>query len=175
LDTVAAAGDNVERPQREDGRQQRDRRHARLAEFIRQPAWSPPRVRAADLLAVLALIGLTRLLTASLLGQRDHARDVSVLRAMGLTPLQIRTALMMRTTVLALVAVVLGAGLGRLASDSLVNSASRLYGLGAGIGKPPSAAALAAAVVVVIGSAALAGIVPVRPGSRVPAVRVLGP
>jgi putative ABC transport system permease protein len=133
-------------------------------------------VALAGLLAVLALIGLTSLLTASLLGQRDHARDVSVLQAMGLTPLQVRTALMMRTTVLALVAVLLGAGLGRLASNTLVNSASQLYGLGAGIGKPPSAAALAAAVVVAIGSAALAGIVPVRPGSsRVPAVTVLGP
>src|SRR5215469_11655916 len=123
-------------------------------------------VALAGLLAVLALIGLTSLLTASLLGQRDHARDVSVLQAMGLTPLQVRTALMMRTTVLALVAVLLGTGLGWLASNSLVNSASRLYGLGAGIGKPPSVAALTAAVVVAIGSAALAGILPVRPRSR---------
>jgi ABC-type lipoprotein release transport system permease subunit len=61
---------------------------------------------------------------ASLLGQRDHARDVSVLRAMGLTSLQVGTALIIRTTVLALVAVVLGTGRGRLASNSLANSAS---------------------------------------------------
>lgn len=94
-----------------------------------------------------------------------------MLRAMGLTSLQVRTALIMRTTVLALVAVVLGTGRGRLASNSLANSASQLQGLGAGIGGPPSAAAVVAA----ISSAALAGIVPVRPGSQVRVVQVLGP
>jgi putative ABC transport system permease protein len=133
------------------------------------------RACGVGLLAVLTLIGLTSLLTASLLGQRDHARDVSVLRAMGLTSLQVRTALIIGPPRQALVAVVLGTGRGRSASNSLANSASQLYVLGAGIGRPPSAAALAAAVVVAIGSAALAGIVPVRPRSQVRVVQVLGP
>ena len=41
----------------------------------------------------LALIGLTNLITASLVGLRDHLRDVRVLRAMGLTPLQVLASL----------------------------------------------------------------------------------
>ena len=62
-----------------------------------------------------------------------------------------------------------------LGAGSVVPAAGGVKG-SAGIGKPPSAAALAAAVIVAIGSAALAGIVPVRRGSsRVPAVTVLGP
>ena len=127
------------------------------------------------LIAVLALIGLTSLLTASLLSQRDHQRDVSVLRAMGLTPLQVRIALMMRTTVLALVAVAVGTAVGRLVSTTLISAVSKIYGLGAGIGRPPSAGTLAAAIALAIGAAALAGILPYRPADRLPAVAVLGP
>ncbi len=79
---------------------------------------------------------------------------------MGLTPLQVRGALLMRTTVLALIA---------------VSSVSRLYGLGAGIGRPPSAGTLAAAVGLALGAAALAGALPARPLGRLPGVAVLGP
>ncbi|HKD87414.1 MAG TPA: FtsX-like permease family protein, partial [Streptosporangiaceae bacterium] len=68
----------------------------------------------AALIAVLAVIGLTSLLTTSLLGYRDQLRDVSVLQAMGLTPRQVRAALMTRTTVLALIAVGIGTVVGRL-------------------------------------------------------------
>jgi putative ABC transport system permease protein len=132
-------------------------------------------VALAALIAVLALIALTSLLTASLLGYRDHERDVSVLRAMGLTPLQIRGALMMRTTVLALLAVAAGTVVGRLVSTTLISSVSRLYGLGAGIGKPPSVGTLAAAVALAIGAAALASVLPARPLGRLPGVAVLGP
>ncbi len=129
----------------------------------------------AAIIAVLALIALTSLLTASLLGYRDHERDITVLRAMGLTPLQVRGALMMRTTVLALVAVVVGAVAGRLVSTTLVSSVSRVYGLGGGLGRPPSVTTLAAAVALAIGAAALAGVLPLRPVGRLPRVAVLGP
>jgi putative ABC transport system permease protein len=132
-------------------------------------------VALAALIGVLALIGLTSLLTASLLGERDHQRDVGVLRAMGLTPLQVRVALMMRTTVLALIAVAVGTVLGRLVSSTLIGSVSRLYGLGAGLGRPPSAGTLAAAVALAIGAAALAAVLPARPSGRLQAVAVLGP
>jgi putative ABC transport system permease protein len=132
-------------------------------------------VALAALIAVLVLIALTSLLTASLLGYRDHERDVSVLRAMGLTPLQVRSALMMRTTVLALVAVGVGSVLGRLVSTTLISSVSRVYGLGAGLGRPPSARTLAIAIALAIGAAALAGVLPARPAGRRPRVVVLGP
>jgi putative ABC transport system permease protein len=110
----------------------------------------------AGLIAVLALTGLTTLLTASLLGQRDHQRDARVLAAMGLSPLQVRAALVLRTTVLAVLSVALGAGAGLLVATRLISAVSRLYGLGAGIGRPPSAAPLAIAVAAAIAMAALA-------------------
>ena len=66
---------------------------------------------------------------------------------MGLTPLQVRFALMMRTTVLALVAVAAGVATGRLVSTNLISAVSKVYGLGAGIGRPPAVGTLAAAVV----------------------------
>ena len=88
-------------------------------------------VALAGLIAVLVFIAVTSLLTASLLGYRDHERDVGVLRAMGLTPLQVRGALMMRTTVLA------GGRRrwqrGRQAGEHDADQLGvRLYGLGAG-------------------------------------------
>jgi putative ABC transport system permease protein len=129
----------------------------------------------AALIAVLAVIGLTSLLTTSLLGYRDQLRDVSVLRAMGLTPLQVRAALMTRTTVLALIAVGIGTIVGRVFSVPLISAVSRLYGLGAGIGSPPSAWALAAAVALAVGAAAVTGILPFRTPGRLPAVTILGP
>lgn len=129
----------------------------------------------AALIAVLAVIGLTSLVTTSLLGYRDQLRDVSVLRAMGLTPLQVRAALMTRTTALALIAVGIGTVVGRLFSATLISAVSRLYGLGAGIGIPPSAWTLAATVALAVGAAAVAGILPFRSAGRLPAVTVLGP
>ncbi len=129
----------------------------------------------AALIAVLAVIGLTSLVTTSLLGYRDQLRDVSVLRAMGLTPLQVRAVLMTRTTVLALIAVAIGTIAGRLVTITLISAVSRLYGLGAGIGTPPSAGTLATAVALAVGVAAVAGILPFRLPGRLPAVTVLGP
>jgi putative ABC transport system permease protein len=129
----------------------------------------------AALVAVLAVIGLTSLLTTSLLGYRDQLRDVSVLRAMGLTPLQVRAARMTRTTVLALIAVAIGGAAGRLVSATLISAVSKLYGIGAGLGAPPSATTLAAMVVLAVCAAAVTGILPFGPAGQLPAVAVLGP
>jgi predicted lysophospholipase L1 biosynthesis ABC-type transport system permease subunit len=82
---------------------------------------------------------------------------------------------MTRTTVLALIAIGIGTVVGRLFSVPLISAVSRLYGLGAGIGSPPSAWTLAAAVALAVGAAAVAGILPFRPPRRLPAVTILGP
>jgi putative ABC transport system permease protein len=129
----------------------------------------------AALIAVLAVIGLTSLLTTSLLGYRDQLRDVSVLRAMGLTPLQVRAARMTRTTVLALIAIVIGGAAGRLVSATLISAVSKLYGIGAGLGTPPSATTLTAMVVLAVCAAAATGVLPFRPPGRLAAVTILGP
>lgn len=125
-------------------------------------------VALAGLICVLALIALTSLLTASLLGRRDHQRDVGVLEAMGMTPLQVRAVLVLRTTVLAAVAVVIAVPLGSVASTTLISAVSRMYGLGAGIGSAPSPGALSVAAVLAVGAAALAGALPERQARRLP-------
>ncbi len=133
------------------------------------------RVMLTGLIAVLGLIGLTSLLTASAVGVRDYLRDVGVLRAMGLTPLQVMTSLVTSTTLLALIAVAAGAGAGLAVSSRLINAGAQAYGIGAGIGRPPSAPAIAVAVAVAVAAASAAAILPARRAGRVPVAASLGP
>jgi putative ABC transport system permease protein len=132
------------------------------------------RVLIAGLIVVLALIGLTNLMTASVVGLRDHLRDVRVLRAMGLTPLQVLASLVARTSVLALVAVTIGVSLGLAACTGLINLAARIYGLGVGIGRPPGGLTLAVAITSAVVIAGLTAIVPARRYAHVPTAAVLG-
>ncbi len=129
----------------------------------------------AGLIAVLSVIGLTNLFTASLVGIRDHVRDVGVLRAMGLTPWQVRASLLTRNSVLALVAVTLGALAGLLVSARLINLGAQAYGIGAGIGALPSAVAVLAATVLAVTMSSLTATIPARRAARLPAASVLGP
>jgi len=128
----------------------------------------------AGVILVLALIGLTNLITASLVGLRDHLRDVRVLHAMGLTPLQVLASLVARTSVLALVAVTIGVSLGLAACSGLINLAARLYGLGAGIGSPPGVLTLAIAIALAVVIAGLTAVVPARRYAGAPSAAVLG-
>jgi putative ABC transport system permease protein len=127
------------------------------------------------LIAVLALIALTGLLTSSRVGIRDHQRDVQVLRAMGLTPAQVKTAVVVRMTVLALVAAAFGAALGRAVSSDLISAMSRTYGLGAGLGRPAPVGTVLAATGLAVATAAVAGILAARTQEQIPAAVVLGP
>jgi putative ABC transport system permease protein len=128
----------------------------------------------AGAIAVLAMIGLTNLITASVVGLRDHLRDVGVLRVMGLTPLQVLASLVARTTVLALVAVAIGVSLGLAACTGLINLAARLYGLGSGIGALPGPLTLTVAITLAVVVAGLTALVPARRYAGVPAAAVLG-
>jgi putative ABC transport system permease protein len=129
----------------------------------------------AGLIAVLGLIGLTSLLTTSAVGMRDHARDLGVLRAMGLTPRQLATTLWTRTAVLALTGVVAGATAGLVLATRLINAGAQAYGIGAGIGRPPSAAGIALALIVAAAAASAAAILPARRAVRAPLAVVLAP
>jgi putative ABC transport system permease protein len=132
------------------------------------------RVMIAGVILILALIGLTNLITASVIGLRDHLRDVRVLRVMGLTPFQIQVSLVARTSVLALVAVTIGVSLGLAACTGLINLAARIYGLGAGIGSPPGDLTLAVAVTLAVVIAGLTAAIPARRRAHVPIAAVLG-
>src|SRR5260221_13789885 len=131
------------------------------------------RMMLIGLIVVLALIGLTSLFTASAVGLRDQLHDVSVLRAMGLTPLQVMTALVTSASVLALIAVAAGAAAGLSLSSRLVNLAGQVYGIGAGIGRPPSAAAMAVAVSAAAAVSGLTAALPARRGARLPVAAAL--
>jgi putative ABC transport system permease protein len=130
-------------------------------------------VMLAGLLAVLALIGLTNLLTASAVGLRDHLRDVAVLQAIGLTPAQVTASLVTRTSVLALIAACAGTGAGLALSARLINLGGQAYGIGAGLGSPPSPAALAVAIAAMVAGSAAVSLLLARRQARVPVPDVL--
>lgn len=148
-----------------------------VVDVVSNPADQLGTLRAAlgGLIAVLALIALTGLLTSSRVGIRDHQRDVQVLRAMGLTPAQVKTAVVVRMTVLALAAAALGAAVGRAVSSDLISAMSRTYGLGAGLGRPAPLGTVLAATALAVATAAVAGVLSARTQNRIPAAVVLGP
>jgi putative ABC transport system permease protein len=129
----------------------------------------------AALFLVLGLICLTSLLTASAVGFRDHLRDVAALRAMGLTPKQVTASLVARTAVLALIAAAVGATGGFALSARLINVGGRVYGIGAGLGRPPSAEATLVAAAAVITAAAVVALIPAHRATRAPVATTLGP
>jgi putative ABC transport system permease protein len=133
------------------------------------------RVLLSGLFGVLALVGLTSLFTASAVGLRDHFRDVGVLRAMGLTPGQVLAALVLSTSVLAVLATVTGAGLGLALATRLINLGGQAYGIGAGIGSPPSLTATAGAALAAVAVTTLAAVIPARRAARLPVAALIGP
>jgi putative ABC transport system permease protein len=132
-------------------------------------------VMLTGLIAVLALIGMTNLLTASAVGLRDHLRDVMVLRVIGLTPAQVTASLVTRTSVLALIAASAGAGAGLALSARLINLGGELYGIGAGLGSPPSLGALAVAIAAMVACSAAATLLLTRHQARLPLSAVQRP
>jgi len=122
----------------------------------------------AGLFVVLALIALTGLLTASAVGLRDHLRDVGALRAMGMTPRQVMSSLVTRTTVLALVGTAVGMAVGTILTPRLIDVAGQAYGVGAGLGSSPSAGATLAAGGAVLIAAAAAAVIPARRAAEMP-------
>lgn len=133
------------------------------------------RVLLAGLFLVLTLVGLTSLFTASAVRLRDHLRDVAVLRAMGLTPRQVVAALVISTGVLAVLAVVAGAGAGAALATRLINLGGQAYGIGAGIASPPPVGAVVIAVAAAIAITTLAAVVPAWRAARLPVAAMLGP
>lgn len=132
------------------------------------------RAMLTGLIVILGLIGLTSLLTASAVGLRDHLRDVGVLRAMGLTPAQLMTTLVTSTTVLALTGVAVGTAAGAALAGRLINVGAQAYGIGAGIGRPPSVAGITLAVAIAVAAASGTAILPARRAVRARLATVLG-
>lgn len=124
------------------------------------------RVIIIALVAVLALLGLANLLTASAIGLRDHALDLAVLKAMGLTPRQVMATLVTGTGLLAVLGVCAGAAAGALMSSGLIDLQGAASGIGAGIGRAPAPLTLFIAVLTVVGAALLVALIPARRAAR---------
>jgi putative ABC transport system permease protein len=117
----------------------------------------------AGLVVVLALIGLTELLTTIGACVRDRGRDLLALRAIGLTPRQISGVIVASTGFIALAAAGIGIGVGVVISRRLIDAQGRISGIGAGIARLPDPWVLLA-----LGAAAVLGAVAV---SALPAAR----
>ncbi|MEV4222919.1 FtsX-like permease family protein [Nonomuraea sp. NPDC049725] len=124
------------------------------------------RVVIVALIAVLTLIGLANLLTASALGLRDHAFDLAVLKAMGLTPRQVMATLVTGTGLLVVLGVGAGAAVGASVVTGLIDLQGHTSGVGAGIARPPSAMTLTVAVLVAVGTALAVALIPARRAAR---------
>ncbi len=92
---------------------------------------------------ILAVIGLANLLTATVVGMRDHRHEVGVLAAMGLTPRQVTATLMVNTTILTALGVTGGTVVGLVIGPRLINMQARTSGIGSGIAVSLSPAAVA--------------------------------
>ncbi|WP_405595234.1 ABC transporter permease [Streptomyces sp. NBC_01410] len=127
----------------------------------------PARGVIAALIGVLALIGLTELLTLIGTSVRDRGRDLLALKAIGLTPRQISSAIVAAAGFTALLAAAIGTGLGVLSGRWLVDIQGRSSGMGAGIAHvPPTLLLASVAVGAVLGAVAAAALPAARTARR---------
>jgi len=115
------------------------------------------------------VIGLANLLTATVVGMRDHQHEMGVLAAMGLTPRQVMATLVTNTMILALVGVTAGTVAGLLIAPRLINMQGQTSGIGSDIAVSLSAAAIAAIMAVALATAAAAALILARRTTSQPA------
>jgi putative ABC transport system permease protein len=106
---------------------------------------------------ILALIAMANLLTATDVGLRDHVHEAGILKAMGLTPRQVMTTLVVSTTIVTAIGIIAGVAAGLVVAPRLINAQGQASGIGWGIaaGLSPAtiAAAIAAALAVAVAAA----------------------
>ena len=115
---------------------------------------------------ILAVIALANLLTATVVGMRDHRHEVGVLAAMGLTPRQVMATLVTNTMILTLLGVSSGIVAGLLIAPRLINMQGDTSGIGSGIAVSLSAADVAAILAAALATAAAAALILARRTTR---------
>jgi putative ABC transport system permease protein len=115
---------------------------------------------------ILAVIGLANLLTATVVGMRDHQHEVGVLAAMGLTPRQVMATLVTNTMILTVLGVASGTVAGLVIAPRLINMQGETSGIGSGIAVSLSPAAIAAILAVALATAAAAALILARRTTR---------
>ena len=118
------------------------------------------------LIGVLALIGLTELLTVIGAGVKDRERDLLALKAIGLTPRQITAIIVTTIGLTTLAAALAGTALGTLTGTWLIDVQGRASGIGAGIAVGPPLWAWATVIVGAVAGALAIGVVPATRTAR---------
>jgi len=124
------------------------------------------RVAIVISVAVLAIIGLANLLTATAVGVGDHLHEADVLAAIGLTPRQVMATLVVNTTILTAVGAAVGTAAGLAVAPLLVNARGQASGLGWGIAAAPSAGLIAAMLAITLTIATAAALLVARRSAR---------
>jgi putative ABC transport system permease protein len=96
--------------------------------------------------AILAMIAMANLLTATRVGLRDHIHEAGILKAMGLTPRQVIASLVVSTTIVTAIGVVAGVAAGLAVAPRLINTQGQASGMGWGIAVGSSPATIAGLV-----------------------------
>ena len=115
---------------------------------------------------ILAVIGLANLLTATVVGMRDHRHEVGVLAAMGLTPRQVMATLVVNTMILTAVGVTSGTVAGLVIAPRLIDMQGQTSGIGSGIAVSLGAAAIAEILAVALAIATAAALFLARRTTR---------
>jgi putative ABC transport system permease protein len=116
--------------------------------------------------AILAVIGLANLLTATVVGMRDHRHEVGVLAAMGLTPRQVMATLVVNTMILTALGVTSGIVAGLVIAPRLIDMQAQTSGIGSGIAVGLSAPAIAETLALALAIAAAAALFLARRTTR---------
>jgi putative ABC transport system permease protein len=116
---------------------------------------------------LLAVIGLANLLTATVVGLRDHLHEVGVLKAMGLTPRQVMATLVVNTVILTAIGVASGTAAGLVIAPQLINMQGQTSGIGSGIAVGLSAATIAEILAVALATATAAALILARRTTRI--------
>ena len=115
---------------------------------------------------ILAVIGLANLLTATVVGMRDHRHEVGVLAAMGFTPRQVMATLVVNTMILTVVGVTGGTVAGLVIAPRLIDMQGQTSGIGSGIAVSLGALAIAEILAVALAIATAAALFLARRTTR---------
>ena len=115
---------------------------------------------------ILAVIGLANLLTATVVGMREHRHEVDVLAAMGLTPRQVMATLVVNTMILTALGATSGIAAGLVIAPRLIDMQAQTSGIGAGIAVGLSAPAIAETLALALAIAAAAALFLARRTTR---------
>lgn len=118
-------------------------------------------------------VGLVNLVATTVLGIRERARDIGILKTIGFTPRQVAAGVASAGGATAIAAVLLGVPAGVLVGQAMLDAVGRASGLGPGFGEGPGAGAVALSVAALVALSAGLGALAARRATRRSVVEVL--